>query len=174
MNGAGQTDSVVQANSYNNNIWKNGTVNLNLRHRFDSTGKELTADLDYAGYIARTSQTFTNTTFDPKMDMLHEENLRGDLPVTIRIYTAKVDYSQSLGKAKIETGLKSSYVNTTNAANYYVVSNGVRPLTTAKRICLITRKTSTLLISTTTVSLENLGCRQACVMSTPGLRVSAW
>jgi hypothetical protein len=124
MNGAGQTDSVVQANSYNNNTWKNGTVNLNLRHRFDSTGKELTADLDYAGYIARTSQTFTNTTFDPKMDMLHEENLRGDLPVTIRIYTAKVDYSQSLGKAKIETGLKSSYVNTTNAANYYVVSNG--------------------------------------------------
>lgn len=124
MNGAGQTDSVVQANSYNDNTWKNGTVNLNLRHRFDSTGKELTADLDYAGYKARTNQTFTNTTFDPKMDMLHEENLRGDLPVTIRIYTAKVDYSQNLGKAKIETGLKSSYVNTTNAANYYVISNG--------------------------------------------------
>jgi hypothetical protein len=124
MNGGGQTDSVVQANSYNNNTWKNGTLNLNLRHRFDSTGKELTADLDYAGYKARTYQTFTNTTFDPKMDMLHEENLRGDLPVTIRIYTAKVDYTENLGKAKIETGLKSSFVNTTNAANYYLVANG--------------------------------------------------
>ena len=124
INGGGQTDSVVQANSYNNNTWKNGTLNLNLRHRFDSTGKELTADLDYAGYKARTYQTFTNTTFDPKMDMLHEENLRGDLPVTIRIYTAKVDYTENLGKAKIETGLKSSFVNTTNAANYYLVANG--------------------------------------------------
>lgn len=124
MNGGGNTDSVVQANSHNDNIWKNGTVNLNLRHRFDSTGKELTADLDYAAYNSRTAQTFTNTTFDPKMNMLHEENLRGDLPVTIRIYTAKMDYTQTLGKAKIETGVKSSYVNTTNAANYFIVSNG--------------------------------------------------
>lgn len=124
MNGAMQTDSVVKANSFNDNTWTNGTVNLNFRHRFDSTGRELTADVDYAGYSSRTGQEFTNTTYDPKMNVLHEENLRGDLPVTIKIYTGKIDYTQNLGKAKIETGVKSSYVTTTNAANYYVISNG--------------------------------------------------
>lgn len=122
--GTGQTDSIVSAKSWNDNTWKNSTVNLNLRHRFDSTGRELTADLDYAHYNSRTGQEFTNSTYDPKMDMLHEENLRGDLPVNIRIYAAKTDYTQNLGKAKIETGLKTSFVNTTNAANYYIISNG--------------------------------------------------
>lgn len=122
--GTGQTDSVVQAVSRNTNTWKNGTVNLNFRHRFDSTGRELTADLDYARYSSQTSQVFNNATYDPKMDMLHEENLRGFLPVTISIYTAKTDYTQNLGKAKIEAGLKSSFVNTTNEANYYLVSAG--------------------------------------------------
>src|SRR5207344_2620837 len=53
MNGAGQTDSIVQASTNNTNTWKNGTVNLNLRHRFDSTGKEFTADLDYATYASQ-------------------------------------------------------------------------------------------------------------------------
>jgi outer membrane receptor protein involved in Fe transport len=123
MNGAGQTDSIVQASTNNTNTWKNSTVNLNLRHRFDSTGKEFTADLDYATYASQSQQVFNNSTYDPKMDMLHEENLRGDLPVTIKIYTGKMDYTQNVGKAKIETGIKSSFVRTTNEANYYIIKN---------------------------------------------------
>jgi hypothetical protein len=48
------------------------------------------------------------------------------LPSTINIYSAKADYSHPLkGKAKIEAGIKSSYVNTDNAANYFNVINGV-------------------------------------------------
>lgn len=117
------TDSVVQATSANTNTWKNVTANVNLRHRFDSTGRELTADLDYARYSSNTNQVFNNSTYDPDMNLLHEENLRGYLPVTIAIYAGKMDYTQPLGKGKIETGIKSSFVNTTNAANYYVVKD---------------------------------------------------
>ena len=52
--------------------------------------------------------------------------LNDNLPSTINIYSAKVDYSHPLkGKAKIEAGVKSSYVNTDNAANYFNVVNGV-------------------------------------------------
>lgn len=120
------TDSIVYAESANNNKWKNGTANLNLRHQFDSTGKELTADLDYVSYNSQSKQNFTNSTFDQNWGKLHEEVLRGDLPVNINIYSGKVDYSQPIGKEmKLETGVKSSYVETDNSALYYnLIDNG--------------------------------------------------
>ncbi len=116
-------DSINYADSRNKNNWKNGSVNLNLRHQFDSTGRELTADVDYVTYDAAASQTLSSTSFDPEWIKKGIERLRGDLPVNIDIYTAKVDYAQPLKKeAKLEMGLKSSYVETDNAANYFVVS----------------------------------------------------
>jgi len=123
MDAKGKTDSIVIATSQNNNTWRNGTLNFNLKHQFDSTGRELTADLDYATYSAGTDQIFNTTTYDPGMtSVLSESKLRGYLPVDISIYAAKMDYTQKLGKGKLETGLKSSYVVTENAANYYEVS----------------------------------------------------
>jgi hypothetical protein len=45
------------------------------------------------------------------------------LPVDINIYSAKADYTQPFKKGlKLETGVKSSYVNTDNAANYFNVT----------------------------------------------------
>jgi len=114
------TDSIVYAESRQKQNWKNGSVNLNFRHQFDSTGKELTSDLDYITYGSSQGQNFTNTTYDPDWTLRHIENLRGDLPVNVDIYSAKVDYTQSIGKdAKLETGVKSSYVNTDNHAKYF-------------------------------------------------------
>ncbi len=126
QNPAAVTDSIVYAESNNKNKWKNGTVNLNLRHQFDSTGKEITADLDYVSYNSQSKQNFTNTTFNNSWGKLHEEVLRGDLPVNINIYSGKVDYSQPIGKEmKLETGVKSSYVETDNSALYYnLLDNG--------------------------------------------------
>lgn len=117
------TDSIVYAISNNDNKWKNGTVNLNLRHQFDTTGREISTDLDYASYNSSAATEFINTTYDPHWNPLNETKLRGDLPVKIDIYTAKVDYAQNLLKGKFETGLKTSYVATDNAANYYNITN---------------------------------------------------
>jgi hypothetical protein len=40
--------------------------------------------------------------------------------VNVDIYSAKIDYTQSIGKeAKLETGVKTSYVNTDNHAKYF-------------------------------------------------------
>jgi iron complex outermembrane receptor protein len=104
------TDSIVTAESLNTNRWKNGSLNLNLRHQFDSTGKELTVDLDYVTYKASSQQQFINTTFSNKWVPQSQEELRGDLPVNIDIYSIKMDYTQNIGKIKMETGIKSSYV----------------------------------------------------------------
>ena len=115
-------DSIVYAVSNNNNKWKNGSVNLNMRHQFDSAGRELTADVDYVTYESKNKQTFSNTTYNPLWLKRREENLRGDLPVAIDIYSAKMDYVHPLKKeAKLEAGVKTSYVHTDNAADYYTV-----------------------------------------------------
>jgi iron complex outermembrane receptor protein len=116
-------DSIVFAQSKQEENWKNGAINLNMRHEFDSTGREITADLDYITYRSSQDQNFTNITYHPDWTPNHTETLRGDLPVNVDIYSAKVDYTQSIGKgSKLEAGIKSSYVNTDNHANYYSIS----------------------------------------------------
>jgi iron complex outermembrane recepter protein len=113
-------DSIVYAESHQKQNWKNGSVNLNFRHQFDSTGREITSDLDFITYRSGSNQNFSNTTYNPDWTLKHIETLRGNLPVNVNIYTAKVDYTQSIGKeAKLETGVKTSYVNTDNHANYF-------------------------------------------------------
>lgn len=114
------TDSIVYAESMNENLWKNGSLNLNMRHQFDSTGRELTMDLDYVRYRATADQDFVNTTYSDKWVMQGQELLRGDLPVNIDIYSAKADYTHPFRNGlKMETGLKSSYVETNSAAYYF-------------------------------------------------------
>jgi hypothetical protein len=117
-------DSIVYAQSNQKENWKNGSLNLNFRHQFDSTGREITSDVDYITYKSASAQNFFNSTYHPDWTPSHTETLRGDLPVKVNIYSAKVDYTQSIGKeAKLEAGVKSSYVKTDNDANYFTVIN---------------------------------------------------
>lgn len=125
MNSSAQTDSIITATSSNRDLWKNRSVNVNMRHQFDSTGKELTADLDYITYGSNSEQLFVNTIYDPNWTAKSVENLRGRLPIDIDIYSAKLDYTQPLKKgAKMEAGLKTSIVNTTNVAGYTNLIDG--------------------------------------------------
>ncbi len=120
---SGTVDSIVSAQSNMKGDWKNGSVNLNMRHQFDSTGRELTTDLDYITYRSMSDQTFSNNTFSADWKLKYLEELRGSLPVNVNIYSAKVDYTQPLAKeAKLEAGLKTSHVNTDNEANYFTVT----------------------------------------------------
>ena len=113
-------DSIVFSTSDTKEKWKNGSLNLNFRHQFDSTGRELTADLDYSGYSSGNLQLFTNASYNADWSKRGQTDLLGDLPVNIDIYSAKMDYTHPLKKgAKLETGIKSSYVSTDNAANYF-------------------------------------------------------
>jgi iron complex outermembrane recepter protein len=120
-NAAGAIDSIVKSSTVSNEKWKNGSVNLNFRHQFDSTGRELTADLDYSTYQSDNDQLFRNTSYQPDMVKKGQTDLKGDLPVDISIYSAKMDYTHPFKTGlKLEAGIKSSYVNTDNAANYFM------------------------------------------------------
>jgi iron complex outermembrane recepter protein len=116
-------DSLVQSIGNIHGKWTNGTVNLNFRRQFDSSGRELTADADYIYYNSSSNQLFQNYTYDPNMKPLSSNTLSGDLPSTIHIYSFKTDYTHPFqNDFKLEAGLKTSFVATDNKANYYNVS----------------------------------------------------
>ncbi|HXB30371.1 MAG TPA: TonB-dependent receptor [Puia sp.] len=120
------TDSLVQSFGNIHGIWSNGTMNLNFRRQFDSTGRELTADADYIYYKSGSNQLFQNYTYDPDMNLLSSNTLSGDLPSTINIYSFKTDYTHPFrNDFKLEAGLKTSFVATDNKANYYDVTGEV-------------------------------------------------
>lgn len=127
MNASRQVDSIVVANSANNNKWKNGSVNLNFRHQFDSGGTELTADLDYLKYTANGDQDFLSTSYLPDMTQQRAELITSKLPINIEIQSAKIDYSHPFkGGYKFEAGAKTSNVKTNNGAFYYNVINNIK------------------------------------------------
>jgi len=113
-------DSVVVANNLQKGKSNNLSVNFNLRHSFDSTGKEFTVDLDYLTYYQAKNQFFENSYLNPDYSERRPDGqLKGTLPARVNIYSAKTDFTFPLKKtAKIETGLKSSYVTTDNDALY--------------------------------------------------------
>jgi len=126
-------DSVVYSPSTNNTSWKNGSVNLNFRHTYDSAGRELSADLDYVRYSSVSDQYFDNLTYAPNMALLDENVLTGHLPSSVNIYTFKTDYTRPLAHDyKLETGFKLSYVNTDNTADYYNQVNKIDMVDTTK------------------------------------------
>ena len=113
-------DSILFATNAEKSRSTNFGANFNLRHVFDSTNKEITADLDYRVYSQGSEQYFTNNYLNADMSKKRaSSDLQGTLPSDVKIYAAKIDYSKpTKDGAKLETGLKSSYVTTDNDAQY--------------------------------------------------------
>ena len=104
----------------------NTSANFNYRHVYDSTGKELTLDLDYSDYHNNTDQKLATGFFDgnynPTADSMY---LRGNLPSEISIYSLKSDFVKPFRSGlRIEAGIKSSYVKSDNLVNYERLSIG--------------------------------------------------
>lgn len=119
---SGKITSSNVTNNSNRDRWRNYTLNLNLKHTFDSTGKELTADLDYARYNQQVIQhSTTETTYSQEQALSPPYILRGDLPSIIDIKTIKVDYVHPIGKeSRFEVGAKSSFVSNDGNAQYFL------------------------------------------------------
>jgi iron complex outermembrane receptor protein len=110
-------DSLINTSSDNGIDWKNGAVNLNLRHRF-SNKHELTADLDWLDYKMTGNQDFKNIRTD---DFAYTETFRGNLPSRIQIGSFKADHSISLAnEAKLESGVKWATTSTDNVAAFFI------------------------------------------------------
>jgi len=114
--------SQTRAASDNDQTWKNFSTNFNIRQLLDTTGSEITADLDYIKYKSTNGQNVTNGYYNASGGPLtgaKPDTLLGDLPQDIAIYSIKVDYLKPLKKgARFEAGFKSSFVKTDNNAGY--------------------------------------------------------
>ncbi|MBL7766242.1 MAG: outer membrane beta-barrel protein [Chitinophagaceae bacterium] len=133
-NGSNKTDiedSLLHRRSYyttqnqSKDLWYSYGMNLNVKHSFDSLGRELTADADYIRFGSTTRQYFTTRYYN----LLDEEVnspylLRGLLDGQLQIISLKADYTQPLGQGKLEAGLKSSYVNNDNQLAFYDETQG--------------------------------------------------
>lgn len=121
-----QIQNLVDAFNPADRTWRNGSINLNYAYKIDNKGKELTANADYLRYGLRSSQVLTNEVFTPNRQLLSRTVLESDLPTTIEIRTAKVDYLHPLGKGgRFEAGLKTSAIATTNVADFFDVNPAI-------------------------------------------------
>lgn len=127
--GNGQTTSTVKAYNPMDVVFKNGSLNLNLNHKFNDKGQELTVNTDYIGYDSKINQELYNTQSAPDGSVLNQSLLQSNLPSTIKIATAKADYSGvAVAKGSLDFGAKSSYVKTNNIAAFYdVIGTAVTP-----------------------------------------------
>lgn len=122
MNGVSKTDfrdknqtltSRFETDTYNHNRLDNYTANVNLKHDLGK-GRELTADADYSIFNGNSGNDLRTTYFSPSDEITSKDVFRNIMPSNIQIAGAKIDYIHPLKKGKIETGAKSSFVNTDN------------------------------------------------------------
>jgi iron complex outermembrane receptor protein len=108
-------------------------VDFNGNYRFaDTSGHELTADVDYGIYRNNRNSFQPNTyTLPDGTTVIEEKDYRTISPTSINIYTAKADYSQNLFKGKLGAGFKVSWVKTDNTFDFYNVTDGVDVLDTS-------------------------------------------
>ncbi len=99
----------------------NITANFNVKHKFDDKGKELTFDADYVRYDGESFNNLNTNYFKPDGSPDGPPELvRNDMPSLIDIGVAKLDYAQTIGKGKFETGLKSSFVTSDNNLTFEI------------------------------------------------------
>ena len=98
--------------------FQNATLNLNWKHTFDTTGRELTADFDYVVYSNVSDMVLQTDFYNEVLQKTGTSYLKGHLPANIDIYTFKSDYTQPFKKGKLEAGVKFSYVKNDNLVNY--------------------------------------------------------
>lgn len=108
------------------NFYYNYSGNAFLKHIFDSSGKELSIDLDYAAFGNQSNQNFVTTyTTASGGAYLPDYFLKSDLSGKTDIKSIKADYTYPVSNNfKIDVGAKTSLVLADNEPLFYEKVNG--------------------------------------------------
>ena len=107
---------------------KNGNFNGNY-HYADTTGHEITIDIDHGIYESRKNTYQPNSYYSaPPETLLYQKIYSNNTPINITINTQKIDYVTPIKKGQFSIGAKISNVKTDNTFNLYNVNNGVNNL----------------------------------------------
>ena len=133
----GVADSSLRTGSVFHQSYKNFALNLNDRLKIDTSGQELSFDLDYSKFKNNNNSQYNTDYFLPDGSVQHAPQLlRNQTPSNITIYSGKVDYAKPLTKTiKLEAGAKFSSVKTDNdlRAQIFDGSNYINDTTRSNR-----------------------------------------
>jgi len=118
--GAGNILYKLESLGNNSSLYTNISSNANYKHTFDSTGREISIDGDYAYYNNRSNNNLNTQSLDANNNKNgNPVGLKGHLPSNINIYSAKIDYVHPFKSGlKLESGVKTSFVHTDNQVEY--------------------------------------------------------
>jgi iron complex outermembrane recepter protein len=129
-----QPSFTFRTKATNNDHNSNTVGNINVKHAFDSIGREFTADVDY-GIFSSNSVSSTATRYY-KLDGSTQQPdyiLNGDQEGRLKLRTGKFDYVHPLKNGlRISVGAKTSYVSSDNDAKFFDTSDGVAKNDTTK------------------------------------------
>ncbi|MEO3408501.1 outer membrane beta-barrel family protein [Mucilaginibacter sp. CAU 1740] len=119
-------DSLVTSNSNAKYRYKNWGINLDDKLTIDTTGQELSADIDYVDYNTSRFTKYDNSFFLADGSEQHPEQLlTNSFPSRVKVRVGKVDYVKPLNKnEKLEAGFKYSDVKTDNDLQAQIFNNG--------------------------------------------------
>jgi iron complex outermembrane recepter protein len=118
-----QLQTRLESFTHNDIKFRNLSTNLNWKHAFDSSGKELTVDFDYVLYSNVSDMVLETDYYNNMMQLTGSSFLRGHLPANIDIYTFKSDYLHSIKGGRFEAGVKISFVKNDNKVDYEKLIN---------------------------------------------------
>ncbi len=118
-----RVDSTLSSFADRDIVWRNGSLNLNGNHKIGGKGKEITGNIDLIRYRSDASSNLINQVYLPNNVKSTFDELLGDVPATIDIQTAKVDYAQPIKGGSFEAGAKASLIQTDNDAQFFDVVN---------------------------------------------------
>lgn len=99
---------------------RNAGINLNMLHKFDNSGTQLTADLDYVHFYSDGDQLSPIDIYLPNGNLASEQQRQFLLPSGVNIYSGKMDFIHPIdGKGEFDAGIKSSYVVNDNQLNWF-------------------------------------------------------
>ncbi|MEO5893761.1 MAG: TonB-dependent receptor [Ferruginibacter sp.] len=124
--GGNVPDSTGMGNTLSYNQRTNWGLNLNLTHKFNDKGHELTADINYLNYRSRGNQVLDNINYTPGNGSINKNEFKYLLPADITIYSAKADYIHPMkNKSSWEAGIKASEVTNDNDSRYFNVAGNI-------------------------------------------------
>jgi iron complex outermembrane recepter protein len=118
-NGNNLIESTIESYITQNDKWKNINFNVNYNYKISKTQGEISANGDIIYYDLRSNSNLQNNIFYPNTSIINREAVYGNLPATIDIKTAKIDYSKPIQKGgTFEAGIKTSLIKTNNTAEF--------------------------------------------------------
>ena len=96
------------------------SANANMKHSFDTVGRDLTVDLDLSRVTIQPQDNMQTRYFNPRNEEIQPALIQRNLPPsTVTIRAAKADYVHPFSKTtKLEAGSKLSYVTSDNDVRF--------------------------------------------------------